>query len=51
MNIAIIVEKTTIKETKLIMNKEGFNTISGLLGSFNNPEVVFVIVRFVYMLY
>lgn len=41
MNIAIIVERTTIKETKLIMNKEGFNTLSGLLGSFNNPEVVF----------
>lgn len=41
ISVAIVIDQTMFKETKLPLNRDGFRKLEEALQSFNNPEVVF----------
>ena len=41
ISVAIVIDQTMFKETKLPLNRGGFRKLEEALQSFNNPEVVF----------
>lgn len=41
ISVAIIIDRTMFRETKLPLNRDGFVKLEEALSSFNNPEVVF----------